>query len=293
MNLLYEAPLTANPLVWLGGYIVLAFALSYYWIWHQKREALFWKMTEFVWLATAAIGLVAAASQVRQSNAEFREPDAKNSVDVALDQLRTGLSIEETRTCGVPPRAGKQGEQAGREAVLACQWFREVGRNLPTLPPADPREPMPVYFAAPAPTLGIPQYAATVKSVGEQIGALRRSRVAHAKAKEEAGRGPVDFLMAPLAALFLAIALAVRTAKAIAEYCAEREKQREAGPAKAPTEGGSASADARSESSSTAVSGAELGSGAPSSGDAVPGTRITGTLPRTPEAVPVKADHEA
>jgi hypothetical protein len=291
MDPLYDSPATANPLFWLAVYLVLAVVLSYHWIWQEKRDSVFWKMTEFFWLASAVIGLVAAASQIRQSNAEFREPAAQNSVILAFVRLQTEVRTEASRVCDVAPRAGQSESEAGREAQQACQWFQEVDRLLTILPPVDPSEPLNVYFPGPVPKLIVPAYATAVSSVNSQIEGLRMARAARVKARKEARRGPLEFIFGPIGALLLALGLAIRTAKAVAEYRAEKQKQ--ANPASAKTEGAGQDDNARDESLTIAGphdKPAQIA--APRVGD-VSASRTSNTPLQTLKPLPVRPEDQA
>jgi hypothetical protein len=174
-----------------------------------------WKIVDYVWLSMAALGLLAAAREVRSSLAANRIELATDRTKFVLQTLRSELVTNPTWLCMrfvrmeySPPNL--EMIQAQFDAV--CKWLKATAVTLPKddNPPFKPLNFDDTHFPTTIHEADLLDFRSRVRNLFSEYES-RRSAVNRLRQESERTEGEqINFVLSPI---LLCVALALRFAK--------------------------------------------------------------------------------
>lgn len=203
--------------IWFVAWLAVLHVVLVLWKPLTKRG---WKQVDYVWLATAFLGILASVGSARQlvtesmyNVAAYRLDGAAESVTEWVDAGRSeGICREFVRSEHSPPP--EDFERAQREYDRLCAWFRAASQHVDSVLATGESISLAQLGGSPPPTGADQWYVETLAEAVVDYNAVLASRAELADAAAPSNAESELVIMGPY---LLAVALALRITKVSGE----------------------------------------------------------------------------
>ncbi len=189
----------------------------------RPQSSLFWKRSDYVWLALVGVGLLSGAGDVqrfiRSGAVDVQAARAAFDFKFLKDHVEAAEAVYCRAAQGSPKVTGAL-DESERERAQLCRWYGEIRLKLPDK--VDPEFPQ---ILLPAAGKG-PESQSAQATVRKVLRPYEDSRLEVARMRDGSRRSALDTLLLALGPLALIAGLALRLTKATAEVRIERERRR-------------------------------------------------------------------
>jgi hypothetical protein len=218
MILLLQSPTYALALL-----IALTVLLHVALVWGRPRSSVFWKRSDYVWLALVGVGLLSGAGDVRRfirgSAVDVQVARAAFDFRFLKDHVEAAEAVYCRASQGAQKTTGTL-DEGDRERAQLCRWYGEIRLKLPAkVGPEVPEIVLPQAGKG-------PESQSAQASVRKILRSYEDSRAEIARLRQGTERTELDSLLLALSPLALISGLALRLTKATAEVRMERERRR-------------------------------------------------------------------
>jgi hypothetical protein len=223
-------PTGANLYVVLGVFVLLLIIFDLVLVRYFKLSSISWKRVDYIWLGFAALGLIAAAAQVRELVATDQIDMFQQRANAGLSRLRgsaTLLGSDSGPVCRTfvrsqysPPQ--EEFDRIQQEYNRVCGWFKQIGSAIPRELPIPPK----LTTLPSGPDASINDLKNIIDSFYQQLEFYNQDVEAFSTVYNARKRSRLENLLVYLGPFLLAAALALRVTKVTGEIKLEQGKLR-------------------------------------------------------------------
>ncbi len=215
--------LLSRPTYAVALLVVLTVLLHVALVWARPQSSLFWKRSDYVWIALVGLGLLTGAGDVQRfiksGAVDVRAARAAFDFKFVKDHVEAAEAVY-CRAAQAGPKVKGALDESERERAQLCRWYGEIRLKLPDT--VDPEFP---HITLPEAGKG-PESQSAQATVRKVLRPYEDSRLEVARMREGTQRSVLDALLLALGPLALVAGLALRLTKATAEVRIERERRR-------------------------------------------------------------------